>query len=72
MTRSIMLNGIKCEVSKAEATEAEALRLAMSAGYNNPRYAQQRFNDWYASASNESMRNRRYSVGIALRLEVNS
>lgn len=70
MSRTIKLNGIECAVSKTEAKEAENLRLAMSAPYNSPKYAQQRFDIWLMAASSPEMRQRRVNVGTALNLEV--
>jgi hypothetical protein len=68
VARFIKLNGIDCEVSKTEAKEAEAIRLALSSAYNNPGYANARFHLWLDDADNENATARREAVGRALKI----
>lgn len=69
MSRIIVLNGIKCQVSKSEAIEAETLRQHLSHPQSAPGYVQARFNRWMAASSSPAMRERRLNVGKALNLQ---
>lgn len=68
MTRKINIRGVKVEVSKNEAKEAERIAHMVIPGRSSNADAKFNFDIWHSSAPSPEAKSRREAVGKALGL----